>query len=112
MTASLDYLAQAHSRGEEILTQKEMFLFAVGLIAAGFETVSTTFTNSAFIVLQRPDLLQGLKERVDDPERMAAAIDEILRITFLSSAGVSASPVMISPLVAPLYRLVKYSSSP
>jgi cytochrome P450 len=77
----LGLLVKAHEQGEEVITQTEMLTFAAGLIAAGFETVSTTFTNSAFILLQRPDLLEQLKERVDDPEHMASAIEEILRIT-------------------------------
>jgi cytochrome P450 len=80
-------LVKAREQGDDVLTQTEMFMFAVGLIGAGFETVSTTFTNTAFVVLQRPDLLQQLKERVDDPERMASAIEEILRITPIGVAG-------------------------
>jgi cytochrome P450 len=71
----------AHEQGDEVITQQEMLSFAVGLIAAGFETVSTTFTNSAFLLLQRPDLLAQLKERLDDPARMASVIEEILRMT-------------------------------
>ncbi|GCE46069.1 cytochrome P450 RapN/nocardicin N-oxygenase [Thermosporothrix hazakensis] len=78
----ISVLVKAHDEGgDEVLTEGEMYSFALGLIVAGFETVSTTFTNSAFILLQRPDLLEQLKERVDDPERMASAVEEILRIT-------------------------------
>ena len=51
------------------------------LIVAGFETVSTTFTNSAFLLLQQPDLLAQVQERLDDPARMAMVIEEILRMT-------------------------------
>ena len=74
-------LVRAYEQGDEVITQQEMLSLAAGLIAAGFETVSTTFTNSAFILLQRPDLLAQLRERLDDPARMATAIEEILRIT-------------------------------
>ncbi len=77
----LGMLVKAYEQGEEVITQEEMLSFAMGLIAAGFETVSTTFTNSAFLLLQRPDLIAQLKERLDDPERMASAIEEILRTT-------------------------------
>jgi cytochrome P450 len=80
-------LVRARDQGDEVLTEKELFMFSTGLIGAGFETVSTTFTNTAFVVLQRPDLLQQLKERVDEPERMALAIEELLRITPLGVSG-------------------------
>lgn len=77
----LGTLVKAYEQGDEVITQQEMLSFAAAIIGAGFETVSTTFTNSAFILLQRPDLLAQLRERLDDPERMASAIEEILRIT-------------------------------
>lgn len=83
----LGTLVKAHALGDEVLTQEEMFSFAMALIIAGFETVSTTFTNSAFIFLQRPDLLAQLRERLDDPERMATAIEETLRMTPLGVGG-------------------------
>lgn len=67
--------------GDEVITQPELYSFAVGLIAAGFETVSTTFTNSAFLLLQRPELVEQLKNNIDDPGYIASAIEEILRIT-------------------------------
>lgn len=67
--------------GDAVVTQPELYSFAVGLIAAGFETVSTTFTNSAFILLQRPELLEQLKSNIDNHEYIATAIEEILRIT-------------------------------
>ncbi|QBD75790.1 cytochrome P450 [Ktedonosporobacter rubrisoli] len=77
----LGLLVKGHEQGDAVLTQGEMLSFALGLIVAGFETVSTTFTNSAFILLQRPELLAQLKERLDEPERLASAIEEVLRIT-------------------------------
>lgn len=83
----LGTLVKAQEQGDEVLTQEEMFSFAMGLIIAGFETVSTTFTNSAFLLLQRPDLLAQLRERLDDPARMTTAIEEILRTTPLGTGG-------------------------
>lgn len=77
----LGLLAKARQQGDDVITEAELFSFAIGLIAAGFETVSTTFTNSAFIVLQRPDLLEQLKVHLADPERATLAIEELLRIT-------------------------------
>lgn len=83
----LGTLVKAHEQGDEVLTQEEMLSFAMALIIAGFETVSTTFTNSAFILLQRPDLLANLRERLDDQERLGTAIEEILRTTPLGTSG-------------------------
>lgn len=83
----LGTLVKAHDQGDEVLTRDEMLSFAMALIIAGFETVSTSFTNSAFILLQRPDLLAQLRERADDPERMITAVEEILRITPLGVGG-------------------------
>jgi cytochrome P450 len=77
----LGLLVKAREKGDEVLTQSQMYSFAMGLIAAGFETVSTTFTNSAFIILQRPELIAQLRVCIDTPERMASAVEEILRIT-------------------------------
>lgn len=73
-------LVKAWGQGEEILKLEELYMLAWALILAGFETISTTLSGSAFIFLQRPDLLAQLRERVDNPERMAVAIEEILRI--------------------------------
>ncbi len=81
----LGLLVKSHEQGDEVLTEAEMLSFALGLVIAGFETVSTSFTNSAFIILQRPDLLEQLKARVDDAEAMASAVEEILRVTILGT---------------------------
>jgi cytochrome P450 len=83
----LGTLVKAHEQGDEVLTQEEMLSFAMTLIIAGFETVSTTFINSAFILLQRPDLLVQLRERLDNLERLTTAVDEILRTTPLGTGG-------------------------
>jgi cytochrome P450 len=77
----LGMLVRANAQGDEVITQEEVLTFAVGLVVAGFETVSTTFTNSAFILLQRPDLLAQVQERLDDPACLATAMEEILRMT-------------------------------
>jgi cytochrome P450 len=74
-------------QGDEILTQEELLGFAMGLIFAGFETVSTTFTNSAFILLTHPERLSHLRERVSDSENMMTAVEEILRTTPLGLIG-------------------------
>ncbi|HEU5373822.1 MAG TPA: cytochrome P450 [Ktedonobacteraceae bacterium] len=83
----LGMLVKNQEQGDDVLTEQEMLSFALGLIAAGFETTSTSFTNSAFVLFQRPDLLEQLKARVDDEEAMASAIEEILRVTLLGAGG-------------------------
>jgi cytochrome P450 len=83
----LGMLVKNREQGDEVLTEQEMLSFALGLVAAGFETTSTSFTNSAFVLFQRPDLLEQLKARVDDDEAMASAIEEILRTTLLGAGG-------------------------
>jgi cytochrome P450 len=80
-------LAQAYEQGEQLITEREMLLFASGLIGAGFETVSTTFTNMAFLVLQQPELLRQLAERIDDEAQLSLAIEELLRMTPLGNGG-------------------------
>ena len=86
-TTVLGLLVKNREQGDAVLTEQEMLSFALGLIAAGFETTSTSFTNSAFILFQRPDLLEQLKARVDNEEAMASAIEEILRVTLLGVGG-------------------------
>jgi cytochrome P450 len=83
----LGMLVRNREQGDDVLTEQEMLSFALGLITAGFETTSTSFANSAFVLFQRPDLLEQLKARVDDDEAMASAIEEILRITLLGAGG-------------------------
>jgi cytochrome P450 len=83
----LGLLVKNHEQGDDVLTEQEMLSFALGLIAAGFETTSTSFTNSAFMLFQHPDLLEQLKARVDDEAAMASAIEEILRMTLLGAGG-------------------------
>jgi cytochrome P450 len=77
----LGLLVRAQQQGDEVMTEPEMYGFAMAVIGAGFETVSTTFTNSAFIILQQPELRDRLRTCLDDPDRLANAIEEVLRVT-------------------------------
>ena len=77
----LGLLARAHEQGDEVMTQRELYGLAMAVINAGFETVSTTFTNSAFIILQRPELKEQLRNCMHEPDRLANAVEELLRIT-------------------------------
>lgn len=77
---AISLLLKGHEQGDEVITATEVHSFVLTLISAGFETVSTAFTNSAFVLLQRPDLLVQLRTRVDEPKLMASAIEELLRM--------------------------------
>jgi cytochrome P450 len=77
----LGLLIRAQQQGDEVMTESEMYGFAMAVIGAGFETVSTTFTNSAFILLQQPELVAQLRTHLEQPEQLANAIEEILRVT-------------------------------
>jgi cytochrome P450 len=77
----LGLLVRAQKQGDKVMTESEMYGFAMAVIGAGFETVSTTFTNSAFIVLQRPELVEQLRTNLEQPDQLANAIEEILRVT-------------------------------
>lgn len=78
---ALGLLVRAQKQGDEVMTEAEMYGFAMGVIGAGFETVSTTFTNSAFILLQQPELVSQLRTHLEQPDQLATAIEEILRVT-------------------------------
>lgn len=77
----LGLLIRAQMQGDEVMTESEMYGFAMAVIGAGFETVSTTFTNSAFILLQQPELIAQLQTHLEDPDQLANAIEEVLRVT-------------------------------
>lgn len=99
----LGLLARAHEQGDEVMTERELYGFAMGVINAGFETVSTTFTNSAFIVLQRPELKEQLRARLDQPDRLANAVEELLRVTPIGQGRprITHEPVMLGQTSIP-----------
>ncbi|MFL5663768.1 MAG: cytochrome P450 [Ktedonobacteraceae bacterium] len=77
----LGLLVRAQKQGDEVMTESEMYGFAMAVIGAGFETISTTFTNSAFMLLQHPELVAQLRTHLEHPDQLANAIEEILRVT-------------------------------
>nr|BBH86980.1 cytochrome P450 [Thermosporothrix sp. COM3] len=104
----LGLLIRAHEQGDEVMKESEMYGFAMALIGAGFETVSTTFTNSAFILLQRPDLIEQLRARLDSPEQWANAVEEILRITPIGQGRprITREPVQLGETTLPAGEVV------
>ncbi len=99
----LGLLVRARQQGDEVMTESEMYGFALAVIAAGFETVSTTFTNSAFILLQHPELVAQLRTHLEQPDQLARAIEEILRVTPIGAGRprITREPVQLGETTIP-----------
>ncbi|GHO99659.1 cytochrome P450 [Reticulibacter mediterranei] len=99
----LGLLVKAQQQGDEVMTESEMYGFAMGIIGAGFETVSTTFTNSAFILLQQPELVAQLRTLLEQPDQLANAIEEILRVTPIGAGRprITREPVQLGETAIP-----------
>ncbi|GHO50488.1 cytochrome P450 [Ktedonospora formicarum] len=104
----LGLLVRAQKQGDEVMTEPEMYGFAMAIIGAGFETVSTTFTNSAFILLQQPELVAQLRTHLDQPEQLAKAIEEILRVTPIGHGRprITREPVQLGETTVPAGEVV------
>ena len=68
-------LAQAEEEGDQ-LTEREMLLMLRLLMVAGNETTTNLIGNGMLALLRNPDQLQLLE---DDPSRIPAAVEELLR---------------------------------
>jgi cytochrome P450 len=99
----LGLLVRAQQQGDEVMTETEMYGFAMAVIAAGFETASTTFTNSAFILLQQPELVAQLRTHLEQPDQLANAIEEILRVTLIGAGRprITRGPVQLGETTIP-----------
>lgn len=104
----LGLLVRAQKQGDEVMTASEMYGFAMAVIGAGFETVSTTFTNSAFILLQQPELVAQLRTHLEQPEQLANAIEEILRVTPIGHGRprITREPVQLGETTVPAGEVV------
>jgi cytochrome P450 len=71
----LDHLVAARD-GEDHLSEHELVSLAVLLLVAGHETTTNFLGNAALALLQHPAELELLR---NDPERVPAALDELLR---------------------------------
>ena len=77
--ATADNLTSVLAHGEvdgEKLSELEFCSFFLLLLVAGNETTRTVTTNGMRLLIEHPDALQRL---VDDPSRIASAVEEILR---------------------------------
>ncbi|MGM1065642.1 cytochrome P450 [Saccharothrix sp. Mg75] len=68
----------------DALTERELVSFAGGLIVAGYETTANRLANAVLILLGSPDQLALLRE---DPSRVPAAVEELLRFIPGGAAG-------------------------
>ncbi|MFD0343209.1 cytochrome P450 [Streptomyces sp. NPDC127117] len=73
--ALLDRLIAARD-GDDCLSEEELVSLAVLLLVAGHETTTNFLSNAVLALLQHPDELNHLRE---NPDRIPAALDELLR---------------------------------
>ena len=71
----LSALAQAEEEGDS-LTEREMLMMLRLLLVAGNETTTNLIGNGVLALLQHPEQLELLRE---DPSRIPAAVEELLR---------------------------------
>jgi cytochrome P450 len=71
----LSGLVHASEQGD-VLTEQELVSSCAMLLLAGFETTANMIGTSVLTLLRHPDQLELLRK---EPERMAAAVEELLR---------------------------------
>ncbi|WP_041717003.1 cytochrome P450 [Alloalcanivorax dieselolei] len=69
---------------DDRLSQGELVLLCIAILVAGYEGVSSHIPNFLYTLLSRPDTLDRLRS---DPDRMADAVEELLRLIPLASAA-------------------------
>lgn len=75
-------LLEAHE--VEKLSYEEMARTGIGILMAGHETSLSMISNTLYLLLSRPELYAQLR---DDPRLIPSAIEEMLRVIPLRSAG-------------------------
>ncbi|WP_084468245.1 cytochrome P450 [Actinokineospora inagensis] len=80
----------AHSTADPALTDDELINIANLLLIAGHETTANMLALGAFALLEHPDQLAALR---DDPERMPAAVEELLRYLTIVHLGMRRFPL-------------------
>ncbi|MFE4512845.1 cytochrome P450 [Kitasatospora sp. NPDC056783] len=73
----LGRLVRAHDEGE--LSRSELDSMVFQLLVAGQEPVTNQITTMLITLLRHPEQLARLREGVDDPGRLARAVEELLR---------------------------------
>lgn len=76
-------LLEAHDQGDR-LNEPEMVSLCIAILVAGYEGTSSQIPNFAHTLLARPQAWERLQR---EPERLDAAIEELLRFVPLASAA-------------------------
>jgi cytochrome P450 len=79
----LSALAQARDDGSRLSAQ-EMLMLGIVILVGGHETTANQIANCTYMLLTRPEWLAALRE---DPASTAVAVEELLRLIPLGSAG-------------------------
>ncbi|WKX68651.1 cytochrome P450 [Streptomyces sp. XD-27] len=93
----LTSLIQAQDRGE--LTPGELITLGLTLLMAGYETTVGQIATSAHVLLSEPG---AYRELVDHPDRVDAAVEELMRVsptTPLSFSRVAVEPVRLGSVL-------------
>lgn len=69
---------------DDRLSQGELVLLCIAILVAGYEGVSSHIPNFLYTLLSRPETLDRLRS---DPDRIADAVEELLRLIPLASAA-------------------------
>lgn len=69
---------------DQRLSPKEVIALGSGLLMAGYETTGNSFAMCVLLLLQHPELTGRLRA---EPERIPAAVEEMLRWTSLNNTG-------------------------
>jgi cytochrome P450 len=69
---------------DDRLTEQELVTFGANLLVAGHETTANQIGNFVYTLLTNPERLAELRA---EPELLAPAIEELLRITPIASSG-------------------------
>jgi cytochrome P450 len=77
-------LVEARDTDNDRLTEQEMVELAAGLLAAGHETTVTQISNFLYVLFTNPDRLDELRTH---PDRIPAAVEELLRYVPLGAAA-------------------------
>lgn len=71
-------LLQAHHDG--VIDEQEMINLAMIILVAGYETTVNALGGIIYTLLRRPKLWAGFRDRAHDPQAVAIAVEELLRV--------------------------------
>jgi len=80
----LSAMVRARAENADRLSEQELVALAAGLLAAGHETTVTQIPNFVYVLLTNPDALRQL---LDHPELLPAAVEELMRYVPLGAGS-------------------------